>query len=91
MAHTKSAKKKIHQYRNNQLRNSAAKSLIKTSVRKLVKSVEVKEEAGIKSSYAELCSALDKAAKKGSITKQTAIRRKARAAARLRAPVAAKA
>ena len=88
MAHTKSAKKKIHQYRNNQLRNSAAKSLIKSTGRKLVKSVEVKEEAGIKSAYAELCSALDKAAKKGSITKQTANRRKSRAAARLRATAA---
>ncbi len=85
MGHTKSAIKRVHQYRNNQLRNSAARSLIKNTSRKLVKTVEVKEEAGIKKAYAEFCSALDKAAKKGSITKQTAIRRKARAAARMRA------
>jgi len=89
MAHTKSAKKKIHQYRNNRLRNSAAKSLIKTSSRKMVKTIQEKSGDGIKTSYAELCSALDKAAKKGTITKQTAIRRKARAARQMRLAVKA--
>ncbi len=84
MAHTSSAIKRIHQYRNNQLRNSAAKSLIKTNTRKLDGSVAAKDEAAIKKAYAEFCSALDKAAKKGSITKKTAIRRKARAGARMR-------
>lgn len=85
MAHTSSAIKRIHQYRNNQLRNSAAKSLIKTTAKKMVKTVETKDEAALKKAYAEFCSALDKAAKKGSITKQTAIRRKARAGAKMRA------
>ena len=88
MAHTKSAKKKINQYRNQRLRNSAAKSLIKTNSRKLVKSIDSKEKDSVKVSYSELCSSLDKAAKKGSITKQTAIRRKARAARQLRASLA---
>lgn len=89
MGHTKSAAKRARQYQNNQLRNSAARSLVKTKTRKLVGSVAAKDEAAIKAAYAEFCSALDKAAKKGSITKQTAIRRKARAAARMRAALKA--
>jgi len=85
MAHTSSAKKRIHQYRNNQLRNSAANSLVKTNSRKMVAAVEAKDGDGIKKAYATLCSTLDKAAKKGSIKKETAIRRKARAARQMRA------
>ncbi len=84
MGHTKSAAKRARQYQANQLRNNAAKSLVKTKTRKLAGTVTAKDEAAIKTAYAEFCSALDKAAKKGSITKQTAIRRKARAATRMR-------
>ncbi|HMP89324.1 MAG TPA: 30S ribosomal protein S20 [Kiritimatiellia bacterium] len=84
MAHTKSAKKKINQYRNQRLSNNAAKSLIKTNGRKLDAAVQTKDSDAIKKAFSALCSSLDKAAKKGSITKQTAIRRKARAASRLR-------
>lgn len=84
MAHTSSAKKRIHQYRDNQLRNSAAKSLVKTNSRKLSGAIQGKDSASIKASYATLCSSLDKAAKKGSIKKETAIRRKARAARQMR-------
>jgi len=84
MAHTSSAKKKINQYRNQRLRNNAAKSLVKSNSRRLVKSLEVKDAASITKTYSELCSALDKAAKKGSIKKETAIRRKARAGRAMR-------
>jgi small subunit ribosomal protein S20 len=84
MAHTSSAKKRIHQYRNNQLRNSAARSLVKTNSRKMVVAVEAKDSDSVKKAYATLCSTLDKAAKKGSIKKETAIRRKARAARQMR-------
>ena len=89
MGHTKSAVKRARQYQSNQLRNSAAKSLVKTKTRKLVGTVAAKDEAAIKAAYSEFCSALDKAAKKGSITKQTAIRRKSRAGARMRAALKA--
>ncbi|HMO49752.1 MAG TPA: 30S ribosomal protein S20 [Kiritimatiellia bacterium] len=89
MAHTSSAKKKVRIYQEQKRRNSAAKSLIKSSGRKLTKSLDAKESANAQDAYKALCSALDKAAKKGSIKKQTAIRRKARAATRLRATTAA--
>jgi len=88
MAHTKSAKRKIRQYREQRARNVAARSQIKTSTRKLGQGVTQKDAAAIKKSYAELCSVLDKAVKRGNIKKQTAIRRKARAAKAMRAALA---
>ncbi len=66
------------------MRNSAARSLVKTDSRKMAKAVETKDGDSIKKAYAALCSTLDKAAKKGSIKKETAIRRKARAARQMR-------
>lgn len=84
MAHTKSAEKKIRQYREQRERNNAAKSLIKTNTRKLSTAVAAKDGAVSKQTYAQLCSVLDKAVKRGNIKKQTAIRRKARAARALR-------
>lgn len=89
MAHTKSAKRKIRQYAEQRLRNSAATSLVKTSGRKMDKAVESKDQAAVKKAYQEFCSSVDKAAKKGSIPKRTAVRRKARAARSLRAVASA--
>jgi small subunit ribosomal protein S20 len=84
MAHTKSAEKKIRQYREQRVRNNAAKSIIKTNSRKLAAAVTAKDTTTVNQSYAALCSALDKAVKRGNIKKQTAIRRKARAAHAMR-------
>lgn len=84
MAHTKSAEKKIRQYREQRTRNSAAKSIIKTNSRKLAAAVATKDDGAVKQTYAHLCSVLDKAVKRGNIKKQTAIRRKARAAKALK-------
>jgi small subunit ribosomal protein S20 len=78
MAHTKSAIKKVRQYKENQVRNSAARSLVKTSNKKLLAALAAKEPGAIETAYRALCSALDKAAKKGSLKKETAVRRKAR-------------
>lgn len=88
MAHTKSAKRKIRQYREQRTRNNAAKSLIKTTTRKLGTGVVQKDASAVKNAYAELCSVLDKAVKRGNIKKETAIRRKARAAKAMRAALA---
>lgn len=89
MAHTKSAEKKIRQYREQRTRNNAAKSIIKTNARKLSTALTAKDDAAAKQTYAQLCSALDKAVKRGNIKKQTAVRRKARAAKALKAATAA--
>lgn len=89
MAHTKSAEKKIRQYREQRTRNNAAKSLIKSNTRKLSTALSAKDANAIRANYATLCSSLDKAVKRGNLKKQTAIRRKARAAKAMKAALAA--
>lgn len=88
MAHTKSAIKRIRQSEDSTLRNRVRKSKIKSAERKLADALAEKNAEGSKSAYSELCSSLDKAAKVGTIKKETAIRRKNRAAKRVKVTLA---
>ncbi len=83
MAHTKSALKRARQNIQRRAANRAGKSLIKTTSEKLDAAIAGKDAAAIKAALSSLHSALDKAAKQGEITRNTAIRRKARANARV--------
>ena len=89
MAHTSSAKKRMKQDEGRRLRNRAGKSHVKSARTRLTKALEAKDADGIRKAYAEVCSALDKAAKKGTIKKETANRGKARAGKAMRAALKA--
>lgn len=85
MPNIKSAKKRMVTSEKSRVRNQAEKSKIKHTRRSFMEAVEGK---GKEVSAAELkayCSVLDKAAKKGIIEKNTAIRRKRRATEKVRA------
>lgn len=84
MAHTKSALKRARQSKNNRARNNASASQIKSARRKLDAALSQKDKAAIAAAQAGFNSVLDKAAKHGSITRNTAARRKTRAAAAIR-------
>ncbi len=84
MAHTKSAIRQIRVSKERHQRNQAKKTLIKSRRRKLDEAIAAKDVEAAKAAFSELCSALDKAAKIGSIKKETATRRKGRASERLR-------
>lgn len=84
MAHTKSALKRARTSNENRLRNRAAVSLIKTNQKRLLEAVGSKDAKAALEAYKVYCTVLDKAAKKGCITKNTAVRKKARGAAALR-------
>lgn len=84
MPNIKSAKKRLVQNERSRKINSAYKSRVRTSRRKFLAAVEEKNLESAKSSYADFCSALDKAAKKDVIKKNTAIRSKRRGAEKLR-------
>ena len=84
MAHTKSALKRARTSNEDRLRNKAASSLIKTNQKKLMDAVAAKDAPAVAAAYKAFCTSLDKAAKKGAITKNTAIRKKARGAAQVR-------
>ncbi len=84
MAHTKSALKRARTSNEDRLRNKAAVSLIKSRQKNLMVAVAAKDAKVAGDAYKTYCTVLDKAAKKGSITKNTATRKKARGAAQLR-------
>ncbi|MBP7275614.1 MAG: 30S ribosomal protein S20 [Kiritimatiellae bacterium] len=84
MPNIKSAAKRMRQSRKRQAVNKTVKSEIKHFRRKVVGTEPVTPET-----YSRYCSMLDKAAKRGVIKKNTAIRRKRRAASRMAAPKSA--
>lgn len=92
MPNIKSAAKRMRTSQEAQLRNRAAKTRIK-NVRRDVLAISPEVPAATAAEQFKLyCSVLDKAAKSGAIKSNTAIRRKRRAAERLRkatAPAAA--
>jgi small subunit ribosomal protein S20 len=65
------------------VRNTAIRSAITSARRKFMELIAAKDKEKISESFRQYCSILDKAAKKGVIMKQKAVRRKRRAAAQI--------
>lgn len=84
MPNIKSAKKRLIQNERSRKINSAYKSRVRTSRRKFLAAIEEKNVETAQTTYADFCSALDKAAKRGVIKKNTAIRSKRRGAEKVR-------
>ena len=89
MANTKSAEKRIKTSEIARQRNTKIKSEIKTLRKKLLATVEAADAGQSASALKAFHSGLDKAAKRGTIHKNTAIRKKARATAMVRKAAAA--
>ena len=85
MPNIKSAMKRVRQDEKRRMRNKSYRTKVKTMRRQLFEAVEKKDESLSTDAYRNYCSALDKAAKKGVIKKNTAIRRKHRAAEKVKA------
>ncbi len=81
----KSAAKRMRSSQKAREKNQAVTSQIKTVRSKLFEAVAAKNREAASKIYREYCSLLDKSAKKGIIKQNTAIRRKARAADKVRA------
>lgn len=84
MPNIKSAIKRVKTSEKARKRNVQTKSKIKTIRKSFLDAAAKPDAPETKEALAAFCSVLDKAAKTGVITKNTAIRRKNRAAARLR-------
>ncbi len=78
MANTKSAAKSARQSLRRRARNAAATSALKGQQKKVRKALTSGDASVAKSEYQKLSSALDKAAKRGTIHRNVANRRKAR-------------
>ncbi|WP_291259558.1 30S ribosomal protein S20 [Fusobacterium sp.] len=85
MAHSRSAKKRVLVAERNRERNQAVKSRVKTMVKKVLSTVEVKEVEAANAALSVAYKELDKAVSKGIMKKNTASRKKARLAAKVNA------
>jgi small subunit ribosomal protein S20 len=82
MAHTKSTIKRIKQDKKKHLRNMSVKSSVRTVIKKYQTAVE-ENDKGAKELLNAAYAALDRAASKGVIKKETASRKKSRLALKL--------
>lgn len=85
MPTTKSAAKRIRTSARKHLDNRAAKTKVATMRRKLDEAIAAGDKDAAEKAFGPLCSALDKAVKKGALKANTASRGKSRAAARINA------
>lgn len=90
MPNIKSAIKRVKTSEKARQRNIKTKSKIRTLHKRVMVEAENPAEPKTKEAYQAFCSALDKGVKHGIICKNTAIRKKNRAAAFLRKAAAAK-
>ena len=84
MPNLKSAKKRLRKSQRAEARNMPVKSEVRTRRRQFMEAAAGGDKEAADQAYRTYCSALDKAAKIDVIKKNTAVRRKARAANRLR-------
>ncbi len=80
----KSAEKRMRTSEKSRVQNTNVKTSIKSLRAKVFEAFTAKNKETAEKLYREYCSLLDKSAKKGMIKANTAVRRKARAAARLK-------
>jgi len=83
MPNIKSAEKRMRTSAKAHRRNKAVRSAISTARRNFLEQLAAKDKEKTGSAFRQYCSILDKAAKKGVIKKQKAVRRKRRAAAKI--------
>ena len=84
MPNIKSAKKRLRSSLSQRSVNLPRMARVRSCRRAFQEAVETGDKEVVAKTFSELCSNLDKAAKFGTIKKNTAIRSKSRAAAQLR-------
>jgi small subunit ribosomal protein S20 len=84
MPNLTSQKKRMRSDEVKRVQNQGVRTRVKTARRKMMEATATGEVEATSAAFSEYCSVLDKAAKKGLVKKNTAVRRKARAAAKLR-------
>jgi len=85
MPNIKSAKKRLKTSEKAHQRNRAVKGAVATTRKKLLEAIASGDRTQSETIYRTYCSALDKAVKKGMVTKNAVARRKSRIAAKLAA------
>ena len=85
MANIQSAKKRARQAEMRNMRNTSQRSMLRSSIRKVVKAIEAKDKAGAEAAYKAAEPVLDRYASRGLIQRNKAARHKSRLAAHIKA------
>ncbi len=85
MANTASARKRARQAVKARAQNAGQRSMVRTTIKKVVKAVEAKDKAAATAAYAEMVPVLDRYASRGLIHKNKAARHKSRLIAHINA------
>lgn len=88
MANTKSALKRVRQTLKRTARNKSVLSKVRTLRKKVAAVAQQGDEAAAQAAYAEFSSAVDKAAKKNIVPRNTAANYKSKAAKTIKAALA---
>ena len=85
MANIASAKKRARQAIKNREQNTAQRSMVRTTIKKVVKALEAKNKDAAVAAYAEMLPVIDRYADRGLIHKNKAARHKSRLTAQIKA------
>ncbi|MEO7917035.1 MAG: 30S ribosomal protein S20, partial [Dokdonella sp.] len=83
MANIKSAKKRAKQSEAARQRNASARSMVRTSLKKVLKAIEAKDKAAAEAAFAAAEPVMDRYSARGLIHKNKAARHKSRINARI--------
>lgn len=89
MANTAQAKKRARQAETHRLRNNSRRSMLRTYIKKVVKSIEGGDKAVAEAAYNAAVPIIDRMANQGMIHKNKANRHKSRLSAHIKAMTAA--
>ncbi|UYM15274.1 30S ribosomal protein S20 [Endozoicomonas euniceicola] len=85
MANSPSAKKRARQAENRRVHNASLRSMVRTSIKKVVRAIEARDVELAKTEYAAAVPVIDRMADKGIIHKNKAARHKSRLNAQVKA------
>ena len=85
MANIQSAKKRARQAEVRNMRNASQRSMLRSSIRKVLKAIEAQDKVGAEAAYKAAEPVLDRYASRGLIHKNKAARHKSRLTAHIKA------
>ncbi|MDD3762730.1 MAG: 30S ribosomal protein S20 [Nevskiales bacterium] len=85
MANIASAKKRARQAEKRRASNVAQRSMVRTTIKKVVKAIDAQDKAAAQAAYAEMVPVIDRYATKGLIHKNKAARHKSRLSSKIAA------
>ncbi len=85
MANIQSAKKRARQAEAHRMRNASQRSMLRSSIRKVLKAIEARDKVGAEAAYKAAEPVLDRYASRGLIHKNKASRHKSRLIAHIKA------